>query len=116
MKENQILLKSEICIDDSHLLKEIYSSKKPNRFIADYTRLYQLFDDPLKNRLIKEEFSLFIRHRIEPIRQGSDTIHLFGSIAYYFRDYLLPLLQQIDLKVGILAKNPIEAYLEKINK
>jgi len=111
--ENQRILKNELGIGDSLLLKEIYRSKYPNRFIANYTKLYHLFEDPLKDQLINKEFTSFIRSRVEAFLEETDTIHLFGSISYHFRDYLIPLLEQINLKIGILAKNPIEAYLEK---
>ena len=33
-----------------------------------------------------------------------------GSIAYYFSDYLIPILTENNLKLGIIAENPLDAF------
>ena len=108
--ETQAFLENRIGKNGASLLRDIYQSKSPNKVISSYAKYYLTFEDQLKEKLVKAIIQDFIESRILPIGSGNRQVHFFGSIAYYFSDYLIPILTENNLKLGIIAENPLDAF------
>jgi N-acetylglucosamine kinase-like BadF-type ATPase len=97
----------------TNIVQKVYQSAQPNQYIASFAPLLLTSDDPLCQKIILNELSTFIEKRILPIKGEARDLHLFGSIGFHFQKYLKPLLREINLNLGIIAKNPIEALITK---
>ena len=103
----QSFLKDQIGLEGAELIQELYKSDQPNKNIASFAKFYGLIEDPILDNCRKACFKEFIDERIKPIMKGGDLIHLFGSVAYFNLPYLKPLLEELNLKLDIVAKEPL---------
>lgn len=113
-RSSQNLLKEEIDLGQMELINKIYSAELPNKEIASYAAIVSKIEhDPLTKDIIKECFEDYISKRIRPLAEEVSTIHLFGSVAYFNQEYLKPLLEEVNLQVGIIAKGPLDLIMER---
>lgn len=112
-KKNQTILQQHINKSESEIIQEIYRSQEPNKEIAAYAKLWSVIDDPLKDKVITLQFRSFLNERVQPIKNRSSVLNLVGSIGYHYKEYLEPLLTELNMNLGIVVKNPISSLAEE---
>lgn len=90
------------------LTSVIYNDPTPNKLIASYAALLQEFEDPLKDDILNDEFGLFIKNQILPLKKTTKVIHIFGSVSFFNIRYIKPLLEEVNLKIGMFARGPLD--------
>ena len=92
------------------VLKSVYKSDKPNRFLASYVPfLVTHKKHPFVEALVREEFGTYLSTHILSNKASHDFPLVFvGSVAYYFRDILMDLCAQSSLTVAHIIQSPLK--------
>jgi len=106
-------IENQINLNQNQIIKEIYSTPFPNRLIASYSTLFPHIDDPMKDEILNDSFGEYIEKRILPLSDGVSIIHLFGSVAYFNLQYLKPLLEKVNLQIGLVSRGPLDLFINK---
>ena len=114
--DSQLILNESIRKSYNEIMSELSNSDSPNRYVADFAKYFQSIDDPLKDIILNNEFSEFIAKRIVPIIQDSKLIHIFGSVSYFNIEYIKPLLEKVNLEIGIVAREPLDPIIHSAAK
>ncbi|MDG2448568.1 MAG: hypothetical protein P8M34_02985 [Saprospiraceae bacterium] len=106
-------IENKINLNQNQIIQEIYSTSFPNRLIASYAALFPHIDDPMKDEILNDSFGEYIEKRILPLSDGVSIIHLFGSVAYFNLQYLKPLLEKVNLQIGLISRGPLDLFINK---
>lgn len=101
------------------ILNEVYKGGIPAAFLASFVKkFYEKRSHPFIWDLIKNCFDEFLKRHVfkyEDFR--SLPIHFVGSVAYHFKEILEELMEEHQLRMGVVLQRPIEAlfnyHLEK---
>lgn len=109
------LVGAELGKTGDELLDIIYTRPFPNRFCAQYAKFIQqnLETDPYFPNLVTDAFIKFFERIV--IHYPNYQLYKFnavGSIAYYFRDLLEPVVEKYGMKMGVIAKAPMEGLIK----
>lgn len=115
--ELRFLFESEFTLDKNEVIENLYQSKTPNKYLAEFAKFlvankeYELID-----RIIREGISKFIDNHILQFKGELETVPLYfvGSIAYYLQDYIKSALKDRGLKASRFVKKPIHNVINKI--
>lgn len=101
-------------LDLSQLLKQLYNLPNPNRFLASFSLFINEHRDHHFIRAILEiSFNLFLEEFVLDLTDEKDIpISFQGSIAWNYRDILESVLDNRNLKIGKVIKQPIDSLLE----
>lgn len=100
-------------LNKDRLLKNIYSTEKPNAYLGQFTRFLSTIDDPWKDKLLIEEFSKLIALKILPHKNFlSVPIGFVGSIAHAFSKQLEMAAKKYDIHNVKILGDPIDALVE----
>jgi len=91
-------------------LQKVYKEAFPNRFLANFTKfINQHISNELIYRLVYDSFDEFlIRNVYKYLDYQKLNIHFIGSVAYYFKDILLKIAKEHELKIGNIIRSPID--------
>ncbi len=109
------LVSKKIGKSGDELLDIIYTKPFPNRFCAQYAKFIcqNLDTDPYFTDLVNDAFTKFFeRIVIHYPDYKSYSFNAVGSIAYYFRDMLEPIVEKYGMKMGVIAKAPLEGLIK----
>lgn len=100
----------EFGLDVSDILQKVYKEAFPNRFLANFTKfINQHIPNELIYGMVYDSFDEFL---IRNVYKYSDyqklNIHFIGSVAYYFKDILLKIAKEHELKIGNIIRSPID--------
>ena len=104
----QQFLEKEIGESNDQLIQSVYTSDTPNQKIASYAALLNKIDDPLKDKIISDSFQEYFDNRVKPLIHDVEIIHLFGSVAYFNQSYLKPILDKLNLRLGLISREPLD--------
>jgi glucosamine kinase len=95
------------------LIRETYANSYPNKYFASFCPfLLKHADNPEINQLISGSFRNFINtHLLKYSSVHQLPAHFVGSIAYHFKDILVPILLEQNITAGTFLKNPIQGLL-----
>ena len=98
------------------LLNNLYKTERPNAYLASFTKFIAEHKEyPIIQQLIETSFANFFdRHLRKYNKHQQWPIHFVGSIAYYFRDFIQKLLEERQMRLGLIIKKPID-YLVKFH-
>ncbi len=101
-------------ITQDEIMENIYRKPFPNRYSAQFTRfLHDHRDEPAVKSLVMQEFlSFFKRNVLQYPRVYKLKIHFTGSIAWYFRDFLIEASSSLGLALGKVVQEPMEGLVE----
>ena len=121
-------------LDRETLLKNVYHGDAPSRYLAEFTKFAsENIENQYVINLVTECFEEFImsaqrsfRHfernavesrpeRSESIRQRRINLLLYGfvgSVAFSFKDLLLQVLENHNIKCSKIMKNPMDGLIE----
>lgn len=98
--------------DKSAVMDRIYGDH-PNVYLASLAPfLMTHIGHPFAQELVTECFRAFLRRHVRKYA-GADRlpVHFIGSIAYHFRDLLLPVLKEEGFQAGRILHKPIDGLV-----
>jgi hypothetical protein len=94
------------------LIKSVYGSSNPSRYIASFASFMTLTEGSWKENLIKKVFKEFIELRILPYPEHVQLpIRFVGSIAHYHQDILTSTLKEYGITTEDVIQKPIYPLL-----
>lgn len=89
-------------------IAEVYRGTAPNRYLASFVPF--LADNiavPEIKRMVEDSFYAFLRRNILPYDNCySLPVNFVGSVAYHFRQQLIPVLKSLNLIPGKILQSP----------
>ncbi|MGB0864601.1 MAG: BadF/BadG/BcrA/BcrD ATPase family protein [Saprospiraceae bacterium] len=101
-------------MDKDVIFKEVYKSALPSRYMAQFTKfMNEHIEKPFMRNLVKEEFGAFIDTQVLKYENvQSIPINFLGSVAFFFQDIMLEVLEERQLKMGQIIQEPITALVD----
>ncbi len=96
-------------LDRANLLAEIYNGTKVSAYLASFAPFLLESSNQLKTNILNKVFNSFIEVRIKKYTNFSNfDIYFAGSIASVFETELKAALNQHELDIKQIVKNPIQ--------
>ena len=97
-------------LDYAAIVKGVYKSESPSRFVASFARfVYENRDDGYAARLIERNVRDFIERSL--VRYGSREIGVVGSFGYACREELEAVGKEYGLEFVKFVKSPIDSLV-----
>ena len=106
---------AELGHNNDELLDIIYTKPFPNRFCAQYARFIHdnLDFDPYFPELVtdafRQFFKLIVTHYPDYTKYKFNAV---GSVAFYFKDLLEPVVNEFGMEMGVILKAPLEGLIK----
>ena len=103
-------LRHECGLSKDIILERVYRQPFPNRFLAQQTRFLGNYkSEEAIREIITNSFEEFFDRNVLKYPQCREVpIHLTGSIAYYFAEFLRPVAESRQLTIGKIVKSPVD--------
>ncbi len=99
-------------LNKNEILKNVYDSELPNRYLAGYTKfLKQYIDQDYCKEVVRRCLSDYINQHILGYSESNEVV-LTGSIAYHFKDELKYLADAVGINILKIEQNPIKGLIE----
>lgn len=102
-------------LDRIQILDSIYNKPLANRFLASFTPfLLKHAEDPLCRQIIVDNFRMFFTYFVHRYRLEQDEMKLgiTGSVAYYFRRYLLEVAEEMGIEIETIVQHPMDGLVK----
>ena len=109
------LVGKELDRNNDELLDVIYTKPFPNRFCAQYAKfIHENLDfDPYFPQLVTDAFRQFFKLIVTHYPNYTKyTFNAVGSVAYYFKPLLQPVVEEFGMKMGNILKAPMEGLVK----
>ena len=109
------LVGKELDRNNDELLNVIYTKPFPNRFCAQYAKFIHdnLDFDPYFPQLVTDAFRQFFKLIVTHYPNYTKyTFNAVGSVAYYFKPLLQPVVEEFGMKMGNILKAPMEGLVK----
>jgi glucosamine kinase len=94
------------------LIKSVYGSTNPSRYIASFASFMTHTEGSWKNELIKKVFREFVELRILPYPEHTNMpVRFVGSVAHYHQAILKDTLQEYGISTDEVIQQPIHHLL-----
>ncbi len=109
------LVAKELGHNNDELLDIIYTRPFPNRFCAQYAKFISknLDFDPYFPNLVTDAFhkffDLIVTHYPDYQKYSFNAV---GSVAYYFKPLLQPVVEEYGMKMGVILQAPMEGLIK----
>lgn len=100
---------------DSKIIKQnIYGNENPNRYLASFAPfVFEQENSEYCQSILYEGIKEFFENRILLFAEAKSVpIHFVGSIAYFASDIIHVVAKEYSLKIGNIARKPIEGLKE----
>lgn len=96
------------------ILNNVYRNYLPNKFLASFSEfIYANIKHPYMYGLVYESFYDFLdRHVIKYDNYKSVPTHFVGSIAFYYKDILAKVADDLELILGNVIETPAEGLIK----
>lgn len=102
----------EYQLTPAEIIDRVYRKPFPNRFLASLSPfLAKHLDDDSVQTLIKEAFAAFFRRNVMQYKFERCKVHFCGSIAYYYRELLMSVAEELSINIGCIAQTPIDGLV-----
>jgi N-acetylglucosamine kinase-like BadF-type ATPase len=101
--------------NNDELLDVIYTKPFPNRFCAQYAKfIHENLDfDPYFPELVTDAFRQFFKLIVTHYPNYTKySFNAVGSVAYYFKPLLQPVVEEFGMKMGNILKAPMEGLVK----
>lgn len=104
----------EYGLNVSDVLKKVYKEAFPNRFLANFTKfINQHISNELIYRMVYNSFNEFlVRNVFKYSDYQKRNIHFVGSVGFYFKDILIKIANEHELKIGNIIRSPIDKLVK----
>ena len=109
------LFKKKFDLDRTQILDTVYRQAQPALFLSYFSDfLMEHLNDKFVKQLVIRGFDIFLKTYIVPLKvQNPDApIHIVGTVASGFQDYLNEAAKNNDLTIGSVIKEPIYNLLK----
>lgn len=104
---------SQFGISHASILDSVYKEAQPNKFLAKLSIfLIQNIEEPSIYRLVYSSFEDFFRMNIMKYDYKHNTVHLTGSIAYYYQDIIKKVASDLSISIGQISQSPMEGLIK----
>ncbi|MDR1729061.1 MAG: ATPase [Prevotellaceae bacterium] len=103
---------SQYNISPPEILDRVYKQPFPNRYLASFTPflLENIGEEPIY-QLVRKSFTGFFERNIKQYAITGEKVGFIGSIAYYFRDVLREVANELHYQLGKIERNPMEGLI-----
>ena len=109
------LVGKELGRTNDELIDIIYTKPFPNRFCAQYARFIcgHLDFDPYFPALVTDAFRKFFERIVTHYPEYQKyTFNSVGSVGYFFKSLLQPVVEEFGMKMGTVLKAPMEGLIQ----
>lgn len=118
-KELAALFNTEYALKEGDVLKGLYQSKRPNKYLASFAPfLFKYQEHKFIQELLLNGFRTFVDHHVLKHREALKhvPVHFVGSIAFYGQKLIKQVLAERGITGGLFIKSPVDHIVEhKIN-
>ena len=116
---NEAFRESEFYVDDP--LKMVYNSDKPNKYLASLAEfMVSYLNEPLISGLVIKCFEQLTDNIALLHVRDKMSVNFVGSIAFYFQNLLMRVLQSKGYRMGKIIQEPVAAlannYIKNIHE
>ncbi len=95
----------------AEIIENVYRKPFPNRYLAQFSKFCSAnIDNPLIYKLVYDHFDYFVK-RILP-QYPRVPVGFVGSVAYYYKDILMKVMEDNGFEVGKILQSPMEGMKE----
>lgn len=101
-------------VEADYIKYNLYKQPNPNAYLANFAEFMFLNkDSEYITELIKKGFRLFAEHMIFQFKEELKTVpvHFAGSIAYFAKDEIIQVANELGFTVGNFERRPIEGLV-----
>lgn len=103
----------EYGLNQADIIKRVYHSPMPNRFLASLSRfILPRIDNEALAELVIRNFENFIANNLHNYSDAAPVINAVGSVAYFYRTQLEQAAKRHGYRIGKILKSPLEGLLE----
>lgn len=116
-KDLKELFESKYQLKEDNVLKNIYNSKSPNKYLAKFAPfLFENQEHLFVKKLIKKGIKEFIENQLlQYSKELKDKpIYFIGSIAFYAKEYITEELANYNLKPSGFVRKPVDNLITYI--
>ncbi|HJE39799.1 MAG: ATPase [Candidatus Amulumruptor caecigallinarius] len=105
---------SQYNLDTHTIIKRVYRSPAPNKFLASLSLfIHKHLDIQEIRHLVKHQFDLFFKRNISNYRSYGDTnVNFVGSIAYFYQDILREAADEAGYSIAKIIRSPMDGLIE----
>jgi glucosamine kinase len=96
------------------ILNALYKLPSPNRFLASFSEfIAPRQKHPFLADIVQSSFQSFIEEQVKKYKNFDKlTISFVGSIAWFYKDILLQVMAENNLRTGIILRSPMEGLVK----
>lgn len=104
-------------LTQAEILDSVYKQPLANRFLASFSPfLIHNIEDETIFKLVYEAFKDFFVKNIMQYDYKNHKVHFAGSIAYYYREILRQVGEDLGMEVGDIVQSPMDGLIEYYSK
>ena len=110
-KELSLSLENRFNLSEEKVIKKLYQSKSPNKYLANFAPfLFENDDDIVIQNILQKGIHVFVENHVLQYKNElkNNPIHFVGSIAYYSKKYITKELAKHHIKAGNFIIRPID--------
>jgi N-acetylglucosamine kinase-like BadF-type ATPase len=104
---------SQYGISPSEVMDKVYKQPFPNRYLASLSPfLLENIEEGSIYQIVRESFAEFFERNIKQYSIIDEKLGFIGSVAYYFRDILKEVAEDMGYQIDKIHKSPMEGLLQ----
>lgn len=110
--ENQ--LKINYKVTQENILKAVYNDSFPNRYIAEFSQFINEYkhEKIISNIIYYSIEEFFINHILKLSGMKQNNIRFSGSIAWFFKDFILSVAKKHSLSADHIIQSPMQNLID----
>lgn len=102
-------------MDADYIKYNLYKQPSPNAYLANFAEfLFLNIDSTYIQEMIKEGMRIFAKNMIFQFKEEVKTVpvHFAGSIAFFAKDQIIEIAEEMGFKAGNFVRRPIEGLVD----
>jgi len=100
-------------MDFQDIIKRVYMSPYPNRFLAKFSRfIHEHRNHPYISDRLTSHFQEFLKRNVVSYRKPNLKAHFMGSIAFYFQEEIQKICAEEGIKVGEISQDALSGLIQ----
>ncbi|HUH27435.1 N-acetylglucosamine kinase [Gelidibacter sp.] len=102
-------------LDADYIKYNLYKQPSPNAYLANFAEfLFLNIDSTYIQEMIKEGMRIFAKNMIFQFKEEVKTVpvHFAGSIAFFAKDQIIEIAEEMGFKAGNFVRRPIEGLVD----
>ena len=101
-------------VDADYIKEQLYKSEHPNAYLASHASfIFEHVDTKYIKKLMRKGFKLFSKNMILQFKDvlDSEKVYFAGSIAYFGKEQLHAVADEMGFEIGGITRRPIEGLM-----